>query len=109
MDDKQLDRLLQELSDVTVSPSNRLIYEAREKASRQALRREKKREWAPFVIVILLNILLVVGETIFMVCLSTSMQQISIIVGVGVFSMQLPIAAYLLGKIYYKDKELERR
>lgn len=57
MDDKQLDRLLQELSDVTVSPSNRLIYEAREKASRQALRREKKREWAPFVIVILLNIL----------------------------------------------------
>lgn len=109
MDDKQLDRLLQELSDVTVSPSNRLIYEAREKASRQALRREKKREWAPFVIVILLNILLVVGETIFMVCLSTSMQQISIIVGIGVFSMQFPIAAYLLGKIYYKDKELERR
>lgn len=109
MDDKQLDVLLEGLSEVTTAPSNRLMYEAREKARSKALREEKKREWLPFIIVILLNILLVVSETLFMICFSKSMEQISIVVGIGVFSTQLPIMAYLLSKIYYKEKELEKR
>ena len=109
MDDKQLDRLLEELVEVTITPSSKLIYEAREKARSKALREEKRREWLPFIIVILLNILLVISETVLMICFSKSMEQISIVVGVGIFSTQLPVVAYLLSKIYYKEKELEKR
>lgn len=109
MDDKQLDSLLEELAGVEVIPNAKRVQEAREKARAHVLRQEKKKEWLPFVIVIFLNILMVIAEVAVMICLSTNLQQISILIGLGIFSMQLPVAAYLLSKIYYKEKELENR
>lgn len=109
MDDKQLDLLLEELAEVEVIPSAKRVQEAREKARAHVIRQEKKKEWLPFVIVIFLNILLVSTEVAVMICFSTNFQQVSIFIGLGVFSTQLPVAAYLLSKIYYKEKELENR
>lgn len=108
MDDRKLDALLEELSEIEVQPDRKLVYEARQKARDKADIQEKKREWYPFIIVMILNIFLVLAEIVMMICLSVSLEQIVLIVGIGFFSMQMPIVAYLLGKIYYKEKEIER-
>lgn len=108
MDDRKLDVLLEELSEIKIQPDRKLIYEARQKARDKAYIKEKKREWYPFIIIMILNVFLVVAEVFIMICLSGSLEQIVLIVGIGFFSMQMPIVAYLLGKIYYKEKEIER-
>lgn len=108
MDDRKLDVLLEELSEIKIQPDRKLIYEARQKARDKAYIKEKKREWYPFIIIMILNVFLVVAEVFIMICLSRSLEQIVLIVGIGFFSMQMPIVAYLLGKIYYKEKEIER-
>lgn len=108
MDERKLDDLLEELSQVEVQPSRGLVYKARQRAMDKAAIKEKRREWYPFVIIILLNVFLVVAEVVMMFYFVDSLKHIALMVGVGFFSMQLPIVAYLLGKIYYREKELER-
>lgn len=108
MDDRKLDALLEELSEIEVQPDRKLVYEARQKARDKAHIKEKQREWYPFIIVMILNVFLVLAEIVMMICLSASLEQIVLMVGIGFFSMQMPIVAYLLGKIYYKEKEIER-
>lgn len=107
MDDRKLDALLEELSEIKVQPDRKLVYEARQKARDKAHIKEKQREWYPFIIVMILNVLLVVAEVTMMIFISGSLEQVVLIVGIGFFSMQMPIVAYLLGKIYYKEKEIE--
>lgn len=108
MDDRKLDALLEELSEIEVQPDRKLVYEARQKARDKAYMKEKQREWYPFIIVMILNVFLVLAEIVMMICLSASLEQIVLSVGIGFFSMQMPIVAYLLGKIYYKEREIEK-
>lgn len=107
MEERQLEDWLAELSEVPISPSLSLIEQTRERVEKKALKQEKRKARIPFLMIVFLNSLLVVGEMLFKISFSSSIQEIIFWIGTGLFSIQLPIVVYLLGKIYYQEKKLE--
>ena len=107
MEERQLEDWLTELSELPISPSLNLMERTREKVEKKALKQEKRKARIPFLMIVFLNSLLVIGEMLLKINFSSSIQEIIFWIGTSLLSIQLPIVVYLLGKTYYQEKNLE--
>lgn len=103
MDDKKLDYLLGELFEEDIQVDMRLVYATKNKVRERESIKEQKKAWYPFILVILMNILLVLIEVGCMLFLVDTLKQASMIITIGLGLMQVPVVAYLIGQIYYKE------
>lgn len=103
MDDKKLDYLLDEMFEQDIQVDMKRVYAAKNKVREHQQIKEQKKAWYPFILVILMNILLVSIEVGCMLILVDTLKQASMIITIGLGLMQIPILAYLIGQIYYKE------
>ncbi|MEG0014742.1 MAG: hypothetical protein RR448_01420 [Niameybacter sp.] len=105
MKDEKLDRLLGKIFEQTEQVDMKVVYQAKNKARNKAENKEHKKSWYPFIVVIMMNVLLVVMEVVGLMLFADTLKQITIIISLGLGLMQVPVIAYLLGELYYKEKE----
>ena len=107
MEDKVLDKLLEEAFNKEIIVEEVIVVKARQKAERQREKRERMKDYAPLILMVLLSTIITVllsGLTFFYI---GSMKAFLTFLACGMGITQFPVMIWLLGSLYYKERKIE--
>lgn len=104
MTDERLDGLLGEAFDKDIKVAPSLAHRARQEARRKMEQKELRKEYYPFVWIMLMHTVAVLLGGTMLLLLLEGMKQIIVVAGMIMLS-NLPILIYVLAKVHYKELE----